>query len=120
MKRSAAFMLMCAALSACSFYARSSDDYRKAVREVLEKKRPDVETCYKQTYDADQSAQGQVVASFEVEPKTGKLVKPAIVQDGTTANPALQKCVLSSLDGLVLQPADERTGLGKFAWNFSR
>jgi hypothetical protein len=120
MKRCAGLFLLCAGLCACSFYARGPDDYRKAVREVLEKKRPDVEACYKHTYDADQSAQGQVVATFEVEPKTGKLVKPAIAQEGTTANPALQQCVLSSLDGVSLEPPDQRTGVGIFTWSFAR
>lgn len=120
MKRSFGLFLSCAGLCACSFYARGPDDYRKAVREVLEKKQADVEACYKRTYDADQSAQGQVVVTFEVEPKTGKLVKPAVVQEGTTANPALQQCVLGSLEGLVLDPADQRTGVGKFTWSFSR
>jgi hypothetical protein len=120
MKRSTGLILLCAALSACSFYARGPDDYLTAVRGLLEQKKPDVEACYKRTYDADQSAQGHVVVTFEVEPKTGKIVKPAVAQEGTTANPALQQCALAALDGLALDPPDQRTGVAKYTWDFSR
>jgi len=119
MKAAAGLFLVCAGLSACSFYARGPDDYRKAVRTVLENKRPDVEACYKRIYDADQSAQGKVVVTFEVEPKTGKIVKAVVVPEGTTANPALQQCVVASLEGLTLDPPDQRTGVARFTWDFA-
>jgi hypothetical protein len=107
-------------LSACSFFARGPDAYRSAVRELLEQKRPDLQACYKSSYDADQSAQGRVVAKFQVEPKTGQVVKPEIVPEGTTANEALKQCVLSSLAGLTLAPPDQRMGEATFIWDFAR
>ena len=120
MKRIALIMVACASLTACSFYARGPEDYRTAVRKLLEKKQPDVESCYKQSYEKDNAVQGRVVVSFEVEPKTGNVVKPSIVPAGTTANEALQKCVLASLEGLKLDPPDQRTGAATFTWDFSR
>ena len=120
MKQSAMILSACLCLAGCSFYARGPDDYRTAVRKVLEQKQPDVEACYKQSYEKDQSVQGHVAVSFEVEPKTGKIVKPSIVPANTTANEVLQKCVLSSLDGLVIEPPDQRTGAATFTWDFSR
>lgn len=113
-------LIVCSLLSACSFYARGPEEYRSAVRTVLEAQRPKVQDCYKASYDADASAQGDVVVKFEVEKKTGKVVKPAIVPSGTTANPALQQCVLSSLEGLQLTPPDQRTGDATFTWTFAR
>ena len=107
-------------LCSCSYYARGPVDYRTAVRKVLEQKQPEVEACYKQSYERDNSVQGRVAVSFEVEPKTGKLVKPSIVAASTSANETLQKCVLGSLDGLVLDPPDQRTGAATFTWDFSR
>jgi len=104
----------------CSFYARGADDYRTAVRGVLDQKRPEVEACYKESYAADQTAQGRVVARFEVEAKSGKVINPSIVDDKTTANPALRQCVLSSLNGLTIDPPDQRTGDATFTWDFSR
>jgi hypothetical protein len=120
MKCSAMILSVCMGLCSCSYYARGPVDYRSAVRKVLEQKQPDVEACYKQSYDKDNSVQGRVAVSFEVEPKTGKLVKPSVVPAGTTANETLQKCVLLSLDGLVLDPPDQRTGAATFTWDFSR
>lgn len=120
MKRSALIVSACMSLFGCSYYARGPADYRTAVRKVLEQKQPDVEACYKRSYDSDNSVQGRVAVSFEVEPKTGKIVKPSIVPADTTANESLQKCVLVSLDGLVLDPPDQRTGAATFTWDFSR
>jgi hypothetical protein len=119
MKCSAMIVGACICLSGCSFYARGPADYRTAVRKVLEQKQPDVEACYKQSYEKDDSVQGRVVVSFEVEPKTGKIVKPSVVPAGTTANETLQKCVLTGLDGLALDPPDQRTGAATFTWDFS-
>lgn len=115
-----ALALAALCLTACSFFARGPDAYRIAVRELLEQKRPDLQACYKASYDADQTAQGRVVARFQVEPKTGKVVKPEIVPEATTANEALKQCVLSSLAGLTLAPPDQRTGEGTFTWDFAR
>jgi hypothetical protein len=120
MMRTALVVLACTSVLGCSFYARGPEDYRTAVRKVLQEKQPDVESCYKQSYDKDNTVQGRVVVSFEVEPKTGKVVKPSIVPAGTTANETLQKCVLASLDGLTLDPPDQRTGAATFTWDFSR
>jgi PBP1b-binding outer membrane lipoprotein LpoB len=115
-------VLLCGALAlvGCSFYARGPDSYREAVRGMLETKRPDVEACYKRSYEADQSAQGRVIAKFDVEPKSGKVVRPEIVNEGTTANEALKQCVLSSLEGLTLAPPDQRKGEATFTWEFAR
>lgn len=119
MKATALIMAACVGLAGCSFYARGPDDYRKAVRTVLDRKQPDVESCYKQSYEKDNTLQGRVVVSFEVESKTGKVIKPSVVPAGTTANETLQKCVLSSLEGVVLDPPDQRTGAATFTWEFA-
>ena len=120
MNRLLSLMAVCGVLAGCSFYARGPDSYREAVRGVLETKRPDVEACYKRSYEADQSAQGRVVAKFDVEPKSGKILRPEIVNEGTTANDALKQCVLSSLEGLTLDPPDQRKGEATFTWEFAR
>jgi hypothetical protein len=120
MSRRFGLTLAALCLGGCSFFARGPDAYRTAVRELLEQKRPDVQSCYKASYEADAASQGRVVAKFQVEPKTGKLVKPEVVPAGTTANEALQQCVLSALNGLALTPPDQRTGDATFVWDFAR
>jgi hypothetical protein len=116
----AALLIAIAGLGGCAFYMRSPDDYRKAVRDVLEAKRADVEACYKSAYEADAEAKGKVTVKFNVEPKTGKIVSPEVVNAETTAPEALSQCVLKSLDGLTLNPADQKQGAATFTWDFSR
>lgn len=113
-------LLACAGLFGCSFYARGPDDYRTAVRGLLEQKRPEVEACYKRSYEADPAAEGRVVAKFDVEAKSGKVLRPEIVNEGSTANDALKQCVLTSLEGLTLAPPDQRKGEATFTWEFAR
>ena len=124
MTRTAAILVVCisglAASAGCSFYARGPEDYRTAVRRVLERKQPEVEACYKHSYEQDATAQGRVRVSFEVAAKTGDVIKPSVVPADTTANEALQQCVLASLEGLRLDPPDQRTGAATFTWDFSR
>lgn len=113
-------LLAIALLSGCSFYARGAEDYRKAVRKVLDTKNQQVEDCYKRELKADEKAAGKVVVKFDVEPKSGAIKNPKVVEKETTAKPALQQCVLASLEGLKLDPADQRKGEATFAWDFSR
>lgn len=107
-------------LTGCSFFARGPDDYRKAVRKVLDSRDKQVESCYKSELKSDDKAQGKVVVKFDVEPKTGNITNPAVVEKSTTASAGLQQCVLKSLEGLKLDPADQRKGEATFVWDFDR
>lgn len=106
-------------LAGCTFYARGPDDYRQAVRKVLDTKSPAVEGCYKSAREQGPQSQGAVVVRFDVEPKTGEIVRPEVVKEQTTADEALQRCVLESLAGLKLDPPDQRKGEATFRWEFS-
>ncbi len=110
--------LALSALVGCSFYARGPDDYRKATREVLETKNDTIKQCYKQELAAADTAHGKVVVRFEVEAKTGNLVKVKVVDKKSDASAGLQKCVVDALEGLKLDPADQRTGVATFEWDF--
>jgi hypothetical protein len=57
---------------------------------------------------------------FDVAPKTGAFSNVDVVKDETTANKPLQKCVLTAIDGLKLDPPDQREGDATFAWDFAR
>lgn len=105
-------------LSGCSFYARGPDDYRTAVRNAIDVKGPSVEDCYKSARQQNPAAAGAVVVRFDVEPKTGQIVRPEVVKEQTTADEALQRCVLDSLAGLKLDPPDQRLGQATFRWEF--
>jgi hypothetical protein len=118
-RRTASTVLGLAMLSGCSFFARDSDAYRTAVRSMLDTKSPDIEGCYKRAHEANAEVKGTVVVHFFVEPKTGDITSPEVVKEQTTADEALQRCVLDSLGGLKLDPADQRKGDATFIWNFN-
>jgi outer membrane lipopolysaccharide assembly protein LptE/RlpB len=109
-----------AASAGCSFHARGADDYRKAVRKVLDTRNEQVESCYRQELHGKHEAAGKVVVRFDVAPKTGEFTHAKVVEKQTTAAEPLQKCVLGSLDGLKLAPPDQRKGEATFTWQFGR
>ena len=105
-------------LSGCTFFARGPDDYRKAVRTVLDTKNGDLDACYK-AHAQNAEVKGTVTVHFFVEPKSGAITNPEVVKEQTTADETLQKCVLDSLGGLKLDPADQRRGDATFVWSFN-
>lgn len=109
---------MLSVCAGCSFHARGANEYRDAVRGLLEQRRASVENCYKQAHDQDQSLAGKVVVRFDVEPKTGAVTNAKVVPASTDAPEPLQACVMQSLEGLQLQPPDQRQGDATFTWAF--
>jgi hypothetical protein len=105
-------------LSACQFHARSPEKYRDDTRAVLETRSAQIASCYDSALAQDASASGQVVVQFFVEEKTGK-IHDAEVLPASTAPPALGQCVVDALDGLTLDPPDQRLGDATFTWAFS-
>ncbi len=121
MKHAHTFLVLAlASLVGCSFYARGPEDYRKVTRDLLEKKNEKIEDCYKGELAASETAQGNVVVRFDVEAKTGNLTNIKVVDKKTNASENLQKCVVDALQGLKLDPPDQRTGEATFEWDFSR
>jgi hypothetical protein len=115
----AALVLLAGLAGACHYHARSADDYRQAVRDVLDQNQAQITSCYHKELAADPAAAGQVVLKLEVEPKTGKIVNPVIDDVATTSNEQVQQCVTSTLDGLKIDPGDKRKGEGTFTWAFA-
>jgi hypothetical protein len=108
-------------LGACSFeyHARSPEDYRAATRALLESKQSDFTNCYAGVIKATPGAKGSVAVSFEVEEKTGKILTPKSLPESTAPQP-LQECVVNGLNGLALQPPDERKGVATMTFDFDR
>ena len=108
-------------LSACSFeyHARSPEDYRQATRALLESKQSDFTSCYAGVIQATPDAKGTVAVSFEVEEKTGKIVTPKSLPESTAPEP-LQACVVNGLNGLALDPPDQRKGVATMTFDFNR
>jgi hypothetical protein len=106
-------------LSGCQFYARGPEDYRAVTRELVETRSSKIHDCYEEILKKTPDAAGTVVVRFDLEPKTGKLVAVA-VQEESTAPKELGACVVNALEGLALEPPDERKGEATFSWEFKK
>jgi len=108
-------------LGACSFeyHARSPEDYRAATRALLESNQSDFTNCYAGVIQATPDAKGTVAVSFVLEEKTGKIITPKSLPESTAPEP-LQQCVVNGLNGLALQPPDQRKGVATMTFDFNR
>lgn len=103
----------------CQFHARSPEDYQKETTALLESKKDELKSCYDEVLKADSKAEGTVTVNFSVEPKTGAIVNPQVDSEKSTAPEPLQQCVVTALQGLALDPPDEREGVASFTYDFT-
>lgn len=119
MRKTIALLSLMAFGAGCSFIARDVDTYKKDNRALLETKTPEVRACYDTALAQNPSTSGDVVISYTIEKKTGKLTNVAVLSDKTTAPEGLQNCVMSALEGLKLARPDQRDGqVQSFTWSF--
>jgi len=119
MRKTIALLSLMAFGAGCSFIARDVDTYKKDNRALLETKTPEVKACYDTALAQNPSTSGDVVISYTIEKKTGKLTNVAVLSDKTTAPEGLQNCVMSALEGLKLARPDQRDGqVQSFTWSF--
>ena len=104
------------ALGGCA--VRDAAMYRDDTRKLLEKKEPVLRQCYDAELQKDPQAGGKVIVSFTVQKDSGVIVDPKVDDLQSTPNRALRKCVVDSLQGLTLDPPDERDGEATFTWEF--
>lgn len=112
-------LALVAGMAGCSFAARSPEMYSKDTEEVLNTRNGQIKTCYDDALKTNKELQGKVTIKLLVEHETGKVSNVAADPAGTTAPEALTKCVVDSLQGLVLQPPDQRDGDATFVYDFT-
>lgn len=106
--------LLC--LAGCA--VRDAQMYRDDTRKLLETKKQPLSECYDSELKKDPKTGGKVVVHFTVQKDTGLIVDPEIDDLQSTPNRTLRKCVLDALEGLKLDPPDERDGDASFTWDF--
>jgi hypothetical protein len=104
--------------SGCSFHARDADSYRKATRALLETRSGDIKSCYDAELQKDPKVGGKVVVQFTVKKETGAISDAKVVEKKSDAPASLSECVVKAIDGLALDPPDERDGDAQFQWEF--
>lgn len=111
--------VVAAGVLSCEFHARSPEDYRQAVRTVIETRNVQIQGCYDDVLKQDSNAAGTVVVHFSVTEDTGSIMKPELTPE-STAPQALGQCVVNALAGLTLAPPDAREGDATFVWEFQK
>lgn len=117
---SAAFLALVAFSSGtlgCSFVMRDETRYERDTREALQARQGQIRTCYEQTLAAEGKVEGETVITFTVQKQTG-VFADATVNPASTAPEALSSCILAALDGVELDPVDQRDGVATFTWRF--
>ena len=102
----------------CSGAVRDANAYAQDTQKVLESRNGAIKSCYDQLLKTDSKIAGTVTVKFTVKAETGDLADIKVDAAGTTAPDALSQCVVASIQGLKLAPADENDGLATYAWNF--
>jgi hypothetical protein len=98
---------------------RSDSVYAKDVEAMLETRGSQVSQCYGDLLKSNPALAGTVAVKLKVEEDTGNVIDPQVEPSQTTAPPELQQCVIASLNGLALVPADtSRPGVGVYVWSF--
>ncbi|KYF73178.1 hypothetical protein BE15_29105 [Sorangium cellulosum] len=93
--------------------------YRDDTAALLATREEQIRACYDAELARNPSAEGKVTVTFLVLEDSGRLTDLVVDEAGTTASKEVSKCVVDSIDGLVLTPADENKGKGKFVWEFT-
>jgi hypothetical protein len=99
--------------------ARSADMFRDDTQKLVDARQPDMKACYDAALKTDPKAAGTVKVNFVWEKSTGKLLNPTVDPAGTTAPASVHTCVTKAMEGLVLNPADNREGQGSWTFTFS-
>jgi hypothetical protein len=115
---SVTFLIASAVVPGCTCLARDAETYRAETRTLLETKNQAIKDCYDQALVADPVLDGQVTVKFKVEKKTGKILDTTVDKERTKAPESLSKCIVDAVDGLTLDPVDQRDGLATFSWTF--
>lgn len=122
MRTSTIFSLLFLAASAvvpgCTCIARDAETYKADTRTVLETRNKTIKDCYDVALTTDPKLDGTVVITFKVEKKTGKIMDTAVDPGRPRAPESLSKCIVEAVDGLTLDPVDQRDGMATFSWTF--
>lgn len=102
----------------CSYHARDAESYRKVTRDLVETRSGDVKSCYDKELAASLDTSGTVVVRFTVQSETGQIVNARMDEVASSAPASLGACIVSALEGLVLDPPDARDGDATFRWEF--
>lgn len=108
-----------AALTGCSFAARSPEMYRNDTTTVLQTKSEEIRACYDGVLKGQPGVGGTVTVKFDVETEQGKIVNVQVDKGASTAPDAVSECVTKNIAGLQVAPPDARKGEATYVYEFT-
>lgn len=102
----------------CSFLARDTPTYEADTSALLDTRSDELQACYDKQLGFNPQLAGKLTVTFTVEKKTGKLIQLAWDKNQTSVSEGLATCVIAALDGLTLEPVDQRDGVATFVYTF--
>jgi hypothetical protein len=102
----------------CQFYARNPEEYSAETSKLIDTKREELKSCYDEILEKDSAASGIVTVDFLVEAKTGVIKDVVVDKEKSTAPEALETCLVEVIEGLKLDPPDQREGKASWTYKF--
>jgi hypothetical protein len=110
---------LCAPLG-CVRWLRDADFYGEQLTALLEQRNEPIQACYdRYLEEQDPKAKGAVVLDFEIEKRTGRITNIRVDQAQTDVPEPLIACVTDELATTRLDPADARTAVANYRWEFA-
>jgi hypothetical protein len=114
--------LLSLAAVGCGGAIRVGDAYRDDTAKLITAQaNPRIHDCFDgmvKTTPGPKSLQGTTTVHFTVAKDSGLITNPTVVPESTTAQPPVAQCVVSSLQGLKLDPPDNVDGDATYTWEF--
>ncbi len=102
----------------CAVMARDTPTYESDTSALLDTRADELEACYAKQLGFNPALAGKLTITFTVEKKTGKLTQLTWDKTRTSVGEGLATCVVSALEGLRLDPIDQRDGQATFIYTF--
>jgi len=110
------------AAAGCGGAVRTPDVYRDDTAKLLEAQANQrIHDCFDgmvKTTPGPKSLAGTTTVHFVVAKESGLITNPTVIPESSTAQPQVQQCVVTALNGLKLDPPDNVDGDATFTWEF--
>lgn len=112
-------LVLVSALSVgCSFAARNPKSYSDVVEKEISTRKKEIKKCYDAILDKDEKAGGLVVVKFKVAAESGEIQDVKVDEKKTTASKEVVACLVDNMNGLKIDPPDQREGHASFEFEF--
>ncbi|MFV8753971.1 AgmX/PglI C-terminal domain-containing protein [Nannocystaceae bacterium ST9] len=102
----------------CALMARDTPTYESDTSALLDSRADELQACYDKQLAFNPQLAGKLTITFTVEKKSGKVTQLSWDKNRTSVSEGLATCVVGALEGLELDPVDQRDGVATFTYTF--